>query len=273
MPCSSSPPPCLPASARTHNTYASASTWIAPGGIIAEKACLISLCCKMLSATIAASCCTTMMSMTAPASACSIPTDSSPKQASGFWWPSTRRAVSCTFSASRASSPSNAAMKRSSARLTSILPPPGATIAARWKPNTRNWPPRPAPSPAKQPHSTGPPTRQPGERTKKNTFRDSHNKKKRFCRTGQQKNAPSPAYHHRPQQKKANSLFATRQPATSHQKKANMGRCQQKSDYFPQKFYAMLSTRRLLAGLFLWKMSGKVSSPDDQLVRNPFLAV
>ena len=189
----------------------------------------------MLSATIAASCCTTMMSMTAPASACSIPTDSSPKQASGFWWPSTRRAVSSTSSASHASSPSRSARHPSCAPLTSILPPPGATIAARWKPNTRNWPPRPAPSPAKQPHSTGPPTRQPGERTKKNTFRDSHNKKKRFCRTGQQKNAPSPAYHHRPQQKKANSLFATRQPATSHQKKANMGRCQQKKRLFSSK--------------------------------------
>lgn len=62
--------------------------------------------------------------------------------------------------------------------LTSILPPPGATIAARWKRNTHNWPARPAPSPAKRPCGQ---YREPaGKRNKKNTFHANHNKKTRL---------------------------------------------------------------------------------------------
>jgi predicted DNA-binding transcriptional regulator YafY len=81
---------------------------------------------------------------------------------------------------------------------------------------------RPTHQTARRAHQKKHVSRQPQQ--KKEILPDRATKKRAFARLS------SPATT-----KKANSLFATRQPATSHQKKANMGRCQLKKRLFSSK--------------------------------------
>src|SRR5579883_500374 len=140
-------------------------------------------------------------------------------------------------------------MKRSFARLTSILPPHGATIAARWKGNTHNWPARHAPSPAKQPCLTGQYREPRDTRNKKHVSRQPQQKKRAFSTVTTKKRS-----------------FVIRRVAASCRstKKSKNGPIK-KNKYFPQAPGACPSTRtrRFLAGLFY---GHGVAKPASQMI-------
>src|SRR5579885_2658993 len=150
-------------------------------------------------------------------------------------------------------------MKRSFARLTSILPPHGATIAARWKGNTHNWPARHAPSPAKQPCLTGQYREPRDTRNKKHVSRQPQQKKRAFSTVTTKKR----------------SFVIRRAAASCRSTKKKQKWANPKKQIFPSSPWRMpLYPYPALPGrAFLWAWRGKACFPDDQLVRNLFLAV
>src|SRR5579885_2378051 len=147
-------------------------------------------------------------------------------------------------------------MKRSFARRTSILPPHGATIAARWKHNTHNWPARLAPSPAKQPCLTGQYREPRGTRNKKTRFTPTTTKKTRLL----------------DRHNKKRSFVIRRAAASCRSTKKSKNGPIKKNKYFPQAPGACPSTRtrRFLAGLFYGHGAAKPASQMISLCATSF---